>query len=287
LSNLDKVFYPQAHFTKAQVIHYYARIARALLPHLKDRPLTLKRYPDGVGGEFFYEKRCPSFRPPWLRTASLWSHHRHEQISYCLVNDLPSLIWTANLADLELHTSLARYKNPDRPTVMVFDLDPGPPAGVLECAEVALWLREFLAHRRVECFVKTSGSKGIQVYVPLNTPVTFEQSKAFAKQVAQHLTAEHPDRILDRMEKRLRKGKVFIDWSQNDHHKTTVCVYSLRAMARPTVSTPLKWEEVEKALPRSPTRLSFEAEETLQRVESLGDLFEPVLQMKQKLPRLD
>jgi bifunctional non-homologous end joining protein LigD len=287
LSNLEKVFYPKARFTKAQVIDYYARVGKVLLPHLKDRPLTLKRYPDGVEGQFFYEKRCPSFRPPWLRTASLWSHHRHERISYCLANDLPSLIWAANLADLELHTSLARYQNPGRPTFMVFDLDPGPLADVMDCAEVALWLRDYLQQQRLDCFVKTSGAKGLQVYVPLNTPVTFEQTKAFARQAAGRLTAAHPERVLDRMEKRLREGKVFIDWSQNDDHKTTVCVYSLRAMETPSVSTPLKWEEVEAALPRSKTRLLFEAAEVLQRVEKHGDLFAPVLMLKQKLPPLE
>ncbi|HEX5175634.1 MAG TPA: non-homologous end-joining DNA ligase, partial [Chthoniobacteraceae bacterium] len=220
LSNLEKVFYPKAGFTKSQVIDYYARVARVLLPHLRDRPLTLKRYPDGVEGFHFYEKRCPVFRPDWLQTAPIWSERNNEHISFCLANDLPSLIWAANLADLELHTALFRYQHPDRPTVLVFDLDPGPGVDVIDCAEVALWLRDYLQQFQMECFAKTSGSKGLQVYAPLNTTVTFEQTKAFARQAAEHLTAEHPERVIQRMEKKLRGGKVFIDWSQNDAHKT-------------------------------------------------------------------
>jgi len=285
LSNLDKVFYPKAHFTKAQVIDYYARISPVLLPHLKNRPLTLKRYPEGVGKEFFYEKRCPSFRPPWVKIGPVWSESKQEKIPFCLANDLPSLIWAANLADLELHTSLAFFKNPDRPTVMVFDLDPGAEADVLTCAEAALWLREFLQNRKLECFPKTSGSKGLQLYVPLNTPVTFAQTKMFARASAEWLTQKHPDEVLARMEKRLRRGKVFIDWSQNDRHKTTVCAYSLRAMERPMVSTPLAWQELEQALSAGDSKLlSFEAHEVLERVDKRNDLFQPVLKLKQKLP---
>ena len=281
------MLYPKVGFTKGQVIDYYARIAKVLLPHLKDRPLTLKRYPNGVDGEFFYEKRCPSFRPPWVKTAPIWSDRQQEEISFCLANDLPTLIWAANLADLELHTSLARYRNPQRPTVMVFDLDPGPGVDIIHCAEVALWLREFLRSHDLDCRPKTSGSKGMQLYVPLNTAVTFEQTKGFARHAAEALTAKYPDRVLYRMEKSLRKNKVFIDWSQNDDHKTTVCVYSLRARERPTVSTALKWEEVETAAgKRDAVRFDFDSDAVLRRVEKLGDLFEPVLTLKQKLPRL-
>jgi bifunctional non-homologous end joining protein LigD len=284
LSNLEKVFYPSVGFTKGQVIDYYARVAKALLPHLEDRPLTLKRYPNGVEGEFFYEKRCPDFRPSWMKTAPIWSSRQNEEISYCVMNDLPSLIWAVNLADLELHTSLARRQNAERPTVMVFDLDPGEGAGMKDCVQVALWLRDWLVERRLQCFPKTSGSKGMQLYVPLNTSVTFDETKSFARHAAESLTTEHPEKVLARMEKRLRKGKVFIDWSQNDDHKTTVCVYSLRAKARPTVSTPLKWEEVERAL-KSTAELSFETADVLKRLDKWDDLFEPVLQLKQKLPR--
>lgn len=288
LSNLDKVLYPKARFTKAQVIDYYARVSPVLLPHLKDRPLTLKRYPDGVEKEFFYEKRCPSFRPPWVRIAPVWTASRREKIPFCLANDLPSLIWAANLADLELHTSLALYRHPDRPTTMVFDLDPGTGAGLLECAEVALWLRELFGKRKLKCFAKTSGSKGLQVYVPLNTAVTFPRTKMFARAVAEWLSREHPDNVLARMEKRLRTGKVFVDWSQNDRHKTTVCAYSLRAKERPTVSTPLKWKEVEEALTAgAPERLSFETDAVLKRVAKYGDLFEEVLELKQTLSAFD
>lgn len=286
LSNLNKVLYPKAGFTKGQVIDYYARVAPVLLPHLRDRALTLKRYPNGVDQEFFYEKRCPSFRPSWVKTATIWSDHKQEHISYCLANDLPTLIWAANLADLEMHTALARYKNPGRPTVMVFDLDPGEGTDILDCAQVAVWLRQYLADHDLDCFPKTSGSKGLQVYVPLNTLVTFDQTKDFARHAAEELTTRHPEKVVRRMEKRLRRGRVFIDWSQNDAHKTTVCAYSLRAKELPTVSTPVKWEEVTGALKaQAASRLFFDSDAVLRRVEKWGDLFEPVLTQKQKLPR--
>jgi bifunctional non-homologous end joining protein LigD len=287
LSNLDKVLYPKARFTKGQVIDYYVRVAAVLLPHLKDRALTLKRYPHGVEGEFFYEKRCPDFRPSWLKTAPVWSESNQSTISYCLVNDLPSLVWAANLADLELHTSLARHQKLDRPTMMVFDLDPGPGTDIVDCCEVAFWLRDLLKEHKLKCFPKTSGSKGMQVYVPLNTAVTFDQTKNFSRGMAENLARQHPARVVSQMSKGLRQGKVFIDWSQNDHHKTTVCVYSLRAKEHPTVSTPLEWDEVQKALKaRSAGRLVFETEDALKRVQKSGDLFEPVLKLKQKLPKI-
>ncbi|HHY85648.1 MAG TPA: ATP-dependent DNA ligase [Verrucomicrobia bacterium] len=285
VSRLEKVFYPSTGFTKGQVIDYYIRVSPVLLPHLKDRPLTLKRYPDGVDGGFFYEKRCPSYRPDWIRTAPVWSERHDAEIHYCVANDLPSIVWAANLGDLELHTFLARAKNVQRPTMVVFDLDPGPPANIVQCAEVALWLRERLAGMKLNCFAKTSGSKGLQLYVPLNTPVTYEQTKSFARALAEELQTAQPERVVARMEKRLRAGKVFVDWSQNDRHKTTVCVYSLRAKERPTVSTPVTWEEVEAALKRKdPERLVFLSDDVLKRVERKGDLFAPVLKLKQKLP---
>jgi bifunctional non-homologous end joining protein LigD len=287
LTNLEKVLYPRVKFTKGQVIDYYARIGEMVLPHLKDRALTLKRYPNGVDKEFFYEKRCPSFRPSWFKTAPVWSETQGETICFCRINDLASLIWVANLADLELHTSLARYQKPLRPTAMVFDLDPGEGVDILDCAEVGLSLRRFLADQKLECFPKTSGSKGLQIYVPLNTAVTFEQTKSYARRVAESLTEQQPGKVLFRMEKRLRKGKVFIDWSQNDDHKTTVCVYSLRALEHPTVSTPLQWKEVEKAFKGgTASGLVFEAEEVLKRVKKSGDLFAPVLTLKQRLPKI-
>lgn len=285
VSNLDKIFYPDAGFTKGQVIDYYIRISPVLLPYLKDRPLTLKRYPDGVRGGFFYEKRCPSYRPEWIQTAPVWSDRYETEIHFCLANDLPSIVWAANLGDLELHTFLAKADKVDQPTMMVFDLDPGAPADILGCARVALWLREKLNELKLKSFPKTSGSKGLQIYVPLNTPVTYDQTKAVSHQLAEELETEHPESVVSKMGKNLRAGKVFVDWSQNDRHKTTVCAYSLRAKERPTVSTPVDWDEVKSALKKNdPTRLSFVSDEVLKRVEKHGDLFEPVLKLKQKLP---
>src|SRR2546423_11227619 len=286
VSNLNKVLYPKAGFTKGQVIDYYIQIAPVLLPHLRDRPLTMKRYPNGVDGEFFYEKNCPSHRPSWVKTAKVWSHGNNRMMDFCLVQDLPTLVWAANLADLELHTSLARKKDVARPTMMVFDLDPGPPADIVLCCQVGLWLRDLLTAMKLKSFPKTSGSKGLQVYVPLNTPVTFDQTKDLSLALAQHLEREHPNLVLSKMAKALRKGKVFVDWSQNDEHKTTVCVYSLRAKEEPTVSTPVRWREVENCLKKKKTDLlRFRSDQTLARVEKQGDLFEPVETLKQKLPK--
>jgi bifunctional non-homologous end joining protein LigD len=288
LSNLEKVLYPAAGFTKGQVIDYYVRIAPVLLPHLKNRPLTLKRYPEGVNGMFFYEKSCPKYRPDWVQTAPVWSEGRNEYIDYCLAQDMPTLVWAANLADLELHTSLSLGKDILRPTVLVFDLDPGAPANILQCCEVALMVREFFAEYDLECFPKTSGSKGLQVYIPLNTPTSYDETKPFAHAIARLLEDRHPDKIVSDMKKALRVGKVLVDWSQNDDHKTTVCVYSLRAKERPTVSTPVTWREVEQCIKKKDANtLVFESEDTLKRVEQHGDLFAPVLKMKQRLPKLN
>jgi bifunctional non-homologous end joining protein LigD len=285
VSNLQKVFYPQTGFTKGQLIDYYIKISPYLLPHLKNRPLTLKRYPEGVEGFFFYEKKCPSPHPDWIKTFDVPRSERGD-INYCLVNNLSALVWAADLADLELHAFLHRAPAIDKPTAFAFDLDPGAPADVVRCGEVALHLRDLFAHFKMECFPKTSGSKGLQVYVPLNTPVTYEKTKKFAHAVAASLEREFPHLFLSRMQKNLRGGKVFVDWSQNDPHKTTVCVYSLRARERPTVSTPLAWEEVALAVKKKNARsLSFEVADVLRRVEKLGDLFAPVLTLKQKLPK--
>ncbi len=288
LSNLDKVLYPQAGFTKAQVIDYYTRISPALLPHLRDRPLTLKRYPNGVEGQYFYEKNCPSHRPEWVQTEPVWSRRNKAHINFCIANDLPTLVWAANLADLELHTSLSLAREIQRPTMMVFDLDPGEPAAILECAQVAVWVRSIFAELGLASFPKTSGSKGLQVYVPLNRPdVTYNQTKPFARTLAELLERHHGDLVVSSMKKSLRPGKVLVDWSQNDEHKTTVNVYSLRAKAQPTVSTPVRWEEVERALADDdPALLSFASEEVLGRVERDGDLFAPVLELEQALPKL-
>jgi bifunctional non-homologous end joining protein LigD len=286
VSNLDKVLYPEAGFTKAQVIDYYIRIAPVLLPHLKSRPITLKRYPDGVDGFFFYEKQCPSHRPKWVKTAKVPASREEGHIDYCVMNDLPALVWAANLADLELHTFLHRAPAITRPTALAFDLDPGPPADIVLCCRVALWLKEVFDRLGLESFPKTSGSKGLQLFVPLNTPANYDKTKAFAHTLAEHLEQAHPETVVSRMQKALRKGKVLIDWSQNDDHKTTINVYSLRAKAHPTVSTPVTWDEVEGCLRRKkPDRLFFESDEALRRVEKHGDLFEPVLKLKQRLPR--
>ena len=285
LSNLDKVFYPEVGFTKGQLIDYYTRIAPAVLPHLRDRPLTLKRYPNGVTGQFFYEKQCPSHRPDWVQTSAVWSRHNSRTIDFCLADDLPTLVWLANLADLELHTSLALAQDVNAPTVIAFDLDPGPPATIVECAEVALRLREAFEHLGLEAFPKTSGSKGMQVYVPLNTPATYAQTKPFAHAIAQVLERRHPDLVVSDMKKSLRTGKVLVDWSQNDEHKTTVNVYSLRARERPTVSTPLRWEEVEAVRDSGdPEVLDFTSDHVLARVAEHGDLFLPVIELEQELP---
>ena len=277
LSNLDKVLYPEVGFTKGQVIDYYSRIAPFLLPHLRDRPLTMKRYPDGVEGEFFYEKRIPSHAPEWIR------RERVGKIEYIVCDDLPTLVWLANMADLELHPSLSLADDIDRPAVMAFDLDPGPPAAIPECCEVAFLLRDALSQLGLESFPKTSGSKGIQVYVPLNVEqVDYDHgTKALSKALARLLETRHPKLIVSQQRKDLRKGKVLIDWSQNDEAKTTVSVYSLRARERPTVSTPLRWEELE-----DPEALVFEASDVLERVEEHGDLYAPVVELQQELPDL-
>jgi bifunctional non-homologous end joining protein LigD len=277
LSNLTKVMYPAVGFTKGEVIDYYTRVAPALLPHLRDRPLTLKRYPNGVEGGHFYEKNCPSHAPEWVRK------ERVDKIDYCVCDSLATLVWLANLADLELHPSLSLADDINRPTVMAFDLDPGPPAGLAECCEVAFLLRDALGQLGLESFAKTSGSKGIQVYVPLNVDgVDYDHgTKLLSQALARHLETEHPKLIVSQQKKELRRGKVLIDWSQNDEHKTTVSVYSLRARERPTVSTPVRWSELE-----DPAGLVFEAPDVLERVERHGDLFAPVAELQQELPSL-
>ena len=286
VSNLDKVLYPKVSFTKGQVIDYYIRIAPVLLPHLKDRPLTMKRYPDGVEGEFFYEKNCPSHRPKWVKTAKVWSEGNQRTMDYCLANDLPTLVWAANLADLELHTSLSRKNNIERPTMMVFDLDPGAPADIVQCCQVGIWLRDLLTKMKLKSWAKTSGSKGLQVYVPLNSAASYDVTKVLSHSLAQHLEHEHPDLVTSNMSRAMRKGKVFVDWSQNDEHKTTICVYSLRAKEEPTVSTPVTWNEVENCFKRKTAEvLKFRSDQVLARVEKMGDLFDPVETLKQKLPK--
>jgi bifunctional non-homologous end joining protein LigD len=286
LSNLEKAMYPRADFAKRDVIEYYAAIGPTLLPHLEGRALTVKRWPDGVEGEFFFQKQAPSHSPQWVQTVTLPSGRK--PIDYLLAGDLATLVWLANLAAIELHTPLARADSMQRPTAMVFDLDPGEPATIIECCRVGLALQGMFENLGLQSFAKTSGSKGLQLYVPLNSPdVTYAQTKPFAKAVAELLEGAEPDLVVSRMSKSRRRGKVLIDWSQNDSRKTTVSVYSLRAAEQPTVSAPLEWREVRDALRRGdPAALAFRAPEALDRVARLGDLFAPVLSLVQELPAL-
>ncbi len=287
LTNLDKVLYPKAGFTKGEVVDYYAKVAPAIVPHLAGRPLTLRRFPEGVDDTeaAFFEKRCPKHRPEWVKTAPVSASTG--TIDFCVCEDLPTLVWMAQLAAIELHPSLSLARHLERPTVLAFDLDPGPPADIVDCCRVGMRLRDLFAHFGVESFPKTSGSKGLQVYVPLNGTTSYEETKPFAKAIAQLLEKQTPGEVVSKMKKVERKGKVFVDWSQNHQRKTTIAVYSLRARERPTVSTPVSWEEVERAAKREDaTSLVFEAGDVLERIERHGDLFAPVLELKQELPDL-
>jgi bifunctional non-homologous end joining protein LigD len=288
LTNLDKVLYPKTGTTKAEVIDYYARIADAMLPHLKGRPLTLKRYPDGVDKFNFYEKNCPKHRPDWVKTTPIYADRRAGEIDFCVCENKATLVWMAQLASLELHPSLSKATRMEQPTVLAFDLDPGAPAALKECAQVALRVRELFDGFGLDCFPKVSGGKGMQVYVPLNTKVTYEQTSPFAKAVAQLLERETPKEVVSKMAKAQRRGRVFVDWSQNHEKKTTIAVYSLRARERPRASMPVHWAEVEKAAKRKDAaeRLRFEIPAAIKRLDKEGDLFEPVLKLRQKLPKL-
>lgn len=285
VSNLDKVLYPATGFTKADVIDYYARIADVMLPHLAGRPITFKRYPNGVEGQFFFEKNCPKHKPDWVETIPFRSERNAGFVQFCRIDETAALVWAANLAALELHPNLWVEREENGPTVMVFDLDPGAPADIVDCCDVALRLRTMLSALELNSYPKTSGSKGLQLYVPLNTPSTFEVTAAVALGLGQLLEKETPDKVVTNMQKDLRSNKVLVDWSQNNRVKTTVAVYSLRAKGRPTVSTPLRWDEVEAAAEhRRGADLEFEAPAVLARVEEHGDLFAGVLSDEQKLP---
>jgi bifunctional non-homologous end joining protein LigD len=286
LTNLDKVLYPASRFRKGQVIDYYVRVAPYLLPHLKDRPVTLKRYPDGVTGEFFYEKDAPSFTPAWVQRFSVPRRGRAGEIDYILINDLPTLVWVANTASLELHSFLHRVPKIERPTCIVFDFDPGPGTNILTCGRVALLVQELLAKVQLESMVKVSGSKGLQLYVPLNSETDYSVTQPFAKAVAQLMEERHPELVVSKMAKDLRREKVFIDWSQNSDFKTTVSVYSLRAKSsRPYVSLPVSWDELAHALKSNDARsLYFEPDAALKRVAQAEDLFVPVLTIEQRVP---
>ncbi len=290
LTNLDKVLYPKAGFTKGEMVDYYAKVAPAIIPHLHGRAVTLRRFPEGVDDldAAFFEKRCPKHRPEWVKTTRVKAGPHAGYIDFCVCDGLPTLVWMAQLAAIELHPSLSLGKKHEQPTVLAFDLDPGPPADVLDCSRVALRLRELLAQVKLECFAKTSGSKGMQLYVPLNTATSYEETRPFAQAIARLIAKQTPDEVLAKMGKKTdRSGKVFIDWYQNNERKTTISVYSLRAREHPTVSTPVTWKEVERAVEEGDRdSLVFEAGEVLERVEQHGDLFAPVLELEQELPEL-
>jgi bifunctional non-homologous end joining protein LigD len=290
LTNLDKVLYPEVGFTKGEVVDYYAKVAPAIVPHLSGRAVTLRRFPEGVDDldAAFFEKRCPKHRPKWVKTTRVQAGPNAGKIDFCVCDSLPTLIWMAQLAAIELHPSLSLGRAPKRPTVVAFDLDPGPPADVADCSRVALQLRDLLANLDLQSFVKTSGSKGMQLYVPLNTKATYEETRPFAQAIAQIVAKQNPDEVLAKMGKKTdRSGKVFIDWYQNNERKTTISVYSLRARERPTCSTPVTWDEVESAAESGDaSELVFETDDVLERIEKHGDLFAPVLEIEQELPQV-
>ena len=287
LSNLDKDFYPSYGFTKAKMLEYYGRIARFMLPFLKDRALTLKRYPEGATGEFFFEKRCPKFRPAWLETAEV-PYGVGKKIDYCLANNIETLMWLANIASIEFHVPLAKADFPDNADSVVFDLDPGEGADVLDCAKVALMVRDLLSGLKLETFVKTSGKKGLHVFAPLDRKKTkFEDTKRFSKAVAVIMQKNYPDLVTAKMDKQLRANKVFINWSQNDASKTMVCVYSLRAQEKPLVSFPLSWENLAEGVKaRDPEKLQVLAIDAPLRAEGNEDFYKELLDKKQRLPAL-
>jgi bifunctional non-homologous end joining protein LigD len=290
LTNLDKVLYPKTKTTKAEVIDYYARVADLILPHLRGRPLTLRRFPDGVGNPAasFFEKNCPKHRPDWVKTTPIYVDRRAGEIDFCLCENRATLVWMAQLAALELHPSLSKATRMEQPTVLAFDLDPGKPAGLVECCKVALRLRQIFSALELECFPKVSGGKGLQVYLPLNTKVSYEQTSPLAKAIAQLLEKQTPKEVVSKMAKAERRGRVFVDWSQNHQKKTTIGVYSLRARDRPTASIPLHWREVERTAKNGDVKdLRFEIPAAIERVEKQGDLFQPVLKMRQKLPDIE
>jgi bifunctional non-homologous end joining protein LigD len=290
LTNLDKVLYPEVGFSKGEMVDYYAKVADAMVPHLKGRAVTLRRFPEGVDDHdsAFFEKRCPKHRPKWVKTTRVEAGPDAGKIDFCVCDGRPTLVWMAQLAAIELHPSLSLGRAPTRPTVLAFDLDPGSPADVVDCCRVALRLRDMFGHFGVRSFPKTSGSKGMQVYVPLNSKkVNYDVTKPFAKAIAQLLEKQTPDLVVSKMKKVERGGKVFVDWSQNHRSKTTIAVYSLRARERPTASTPVTWDEVEAAADSGDgSDLVFEAGDVLERIEQHGDLFAPVLELEQELPEL-
>jgi bifunctional non-homologous end joining protein LigD len=284
VTTLERVMFPQPGTTKGELLQYYIRIGSAMLPHLRDRQLHMHRYPEGVDGPRFWQKACPEHRPDWVPVALVWSRDKHAYIEYCVVNELATLLWAVNLGSIELHTSLHRCEELHRPTAMAFDLDPGPGTNILHCAEVALRLRELLTTIGVEAYPKTSGSKGLQVFLPLNTDVTYDFTKPAARRIAEIFEEQTPDAVVSRIDRAVRQGRVLVDWGQNTEHKSMVCVYSVRAKERPTVSTPLLWQELEAAVDSGrPEELVFEMSDVVERVHEHGDLFAPVLNQRQDL----
>jgi bifunctional non-homologous end joining protein LigD len=287
LSNPDKVYWPEPGFTKGEMVAYYRAVAPVMVPHLKNRAVTLKRYPEGVDGFSFFEKNCPKGKPDWVRTVDVDRKKDGKTIHYCVGWDEATLVWMANLGSIELHISLSRASNLMKPTAMVYDLDPGAPATIVECSELALEMKKRFSRLGLEMFPKTSGSKGLHLYVPLNTAATFEKTSALAHAIALQLEEEMPDTVVSTQKKTEREGKILIDWSQNGPHKTTISVYSMRAKDQPTCSTPVTWREVSACAKKGdPELLRFTAADVIKRVKSKGDLFEPVLSLKQKLPKL-
>lgn len=274
--------WPKSGTTKGEAIAYYANVAPVMVPHLAGRPLTRVRFPDGVDGQRFYEKRIPKGAPDWVRSETV-GMDKAGDIDFVVCDDRPTLVWLAQMGALELHPSLSIADRMESPTVLAFDLDPGPPAGIRECCMVAKRVRELFGNIGMESFPKTSGSKGLQVYVPLNGDATYEATKPFAHAVAQALEKAEPSLVVSRMTKSLRMGKVLVDWSQNTRSKTTVAVYSLRARDNPTVSTPVSWDEVDAGA-AGEDELIFERADVLERIRTDGDLFEPVLKLSQDLP---
>ena len=284
LTNLDKMFYPEARFTKGDLVDYYDRISPVMVPHLASHPVTVIRYPDGVDGLSFFEKRAPAKRPPWLKTMRA-SSERFGAIEFPVIDSRQALVWMANRAAIEFHTYLFRQRAEQRPLMLVFDLDPGAPATLRECLDIGIVIRDLLHDLGLQTFAKTSGGKGLHLVVPVQG-ASFDDTKHFARQVAELLARQEPRRVTSAMAKAQRSGRVFIDWSQNDHGKTTACAYTLRARTRPTVSTPLAWEEIERARRRfTLERLVFDAHHVLRRVDEMGDLFAPVLTTRQRLPK--
>jgi bifunctional non-homologous end joining protein LigD len=278
IRNLDRVVFPHTGTTKGELLDYYVKVADAMLPHLHDRLLHMHRYPEGVDGPRFWQKGCPEHRPEWMPTAPVWSREKAANIDYCVVNELAALLWAVNIGSIELHTSLHRTGAMDRPTALAFDLDPGEGVGLLECCELGLRVRDLFASLGLDAYAKTSGSKGLQIYVPLDGEAPYAEAKPAARAVAELLERQTPATVVSRMAKRLRAGRVLVDWSQNTEHKSMVCAYSVRAKQRPTVSTPVTWEEVERAVGSGdPGALVFEMGDVLARVAELGDPFEPVL----------